>query len=88
MYKNFEDIVKKDNPKLHQNGQLKIVVDTGNTVSLGTNDVIDYTKKTPYFSFIMTSKKKDVDKPISINNLSTGINVIKVDLKNYKKPKL
>ena len=27
MYKNFEDIVKKDNPKLHQNGQLKIVVD-------------------------------------------------------------
>ena len=33
----------------------------------------------------MTSKKKDVDKPISINNLSTGINVIKVDLKKYKK---
>lgn len=58
MYKNFEDIVKKDNPKLNQGGQLKIVVDTGATVSMNTNNVIDYTKKNPYFSSIIASKKK------------------------------
>ena len=80
----FEDMVKKDNPKLFQGGQQKIITD-GKSIPFDTNDVIDYTKKNPYFSFTQASNTTDLDKPISINNLPSGINVIKVDLKNYKK---
>ena len=84
MYKNFEDIVKKDNPKLNQGSQLKFKIIDSNH-SFDTNNVIDYTKKSRYFGFIKSFKQKDLDKSNSINNLYTGINIIKVDLKNYKK---
>lgn len=50
----FDDIVKKDNPKLFQGGQIKIITD-GESIPFDTNDVIDYTKKDPYFSFVLAS---------------------------------